>query len=153
MDHYKRMRNKSFYQYCALIFCMLLSTWSVADNTKISVQTAYELSNTQDVLLIDLRSESEWLQTGVAPQAKLLSIHRDGGLDAFKQELTTLLKGDTTQAIALMCAGGVRSSRVQQYLQTNGFTQVMDVNEGMLGGVLAQGWIDQGLPVKPYNNQ
>ena len=131
----------------------MFSLLSTADNTKISVQAANELSKKKEVLLIDIRSKSEWAQTGVAPQATLLTIHREGGLDAFKQELTTLLNGDTTQAVALICAGGVRSSRVQQYLQGHGFTYIVDVNEGMLGGVLSQGWIDQGLPIKSYKNQ
>lgn len=141
-------------RYCLLLISLIISCVSfAADNAKISVQDAHNLSSSNDVVLVDLRSEREWAQTGVAPNAKLVTIHRQGGLKSFKDELTALLDGNKDQKVALICAGGVRSSRVQQYLQQQGFTQVLDVNEGMLGGFLRDGWIDQGLPVKPYTNQ
>lgn len=117
---------------------------------KISVVTAYQLSVSKQVLLIDIRAEDEWNATGVAPQAIPLSMHQTGGIPAFEKSLTVLLNNRKDQPIALICAGGVRSARLQRYLKKQGFTHVVDVVEGMEGGLLTQGWIDKGLPIAKY---
>jgi rhodanese-related sulfurtransferase len=123
------------------------------DDKKISVTAANTLSNQGEMLLIDIRAESEWKQTGIAPQAITLSMHQPGGVPAFESALTLLLNGNKDQPIALICAGGVRSAKLQHYLTLRGFTQVLDVVEGMQGGILTDGWIDHQLPVKAYVKQ
>jgi len=129
---------------------LLFSANSYSDNKEISVITANKLSNRGEILLIDIRAENEWKQTGVAPQAITLSMHQAGGIPAFENALTQLLNGDKDKPIALICAGGVRSAKLQRYLQQRGFTQVVDVVEGMQGGLFTDGWIDHQLPVKAY---
>ena len=129
---------------------LLSSANSYGDDKQISVVTANALSNKGEILLIDIRAESEWKQTGVAPQAITLSMHQAGGVPAFENALTQLLNGDKDKPIALICAGGVRSAKLQRYLQQRGFTQVVDVVEGMQGGLFTDGWIDHQLPVKAY---
>lgn len=132
---------------------LLFSANSYSDEKEISVITANTLSNKGEVLLIDIRAESEWEQTGVAPQAVTLSMHQSGGVPAFESALTQLLNGDKDKPIALICAGGVRSAKLQRYLQQRGFTQVLDVVEGMQGGLFTDGWIDHQLPIKSYVKQ
>ncbi|MGS2716673.1 rhodanese-like domain-containing protein [Eionea flava] len=117
---------------------------------QVSVSEAHQLSITHQLLLVDIRSEKEWQETGVAPQAKLISMHQAGGVPVFEQSLKALLDGDKHRPIALICAGGVRSARIQRYLKAQGFTHVVDVVEGMEGGILTDGWIDEGLPVVDY---
>jgi hypothetical protein len=67
---------------------LLFSANSYSDEKEISVITANTLSNKGEVLLIDIRAESEWEQTGVAPQAVTLSMHQSGGVPAFESALT-----------------------------------------------------------------
>ncbi len=117
---------------------------------KLTVQDAHMLSSKGEILLIDIRSVQEWEQTGVAPQAVTLSMHQKGGLNQLEKQLLKLLNGDKSQPIALICAGGVRSGKVQRYLEKQGFSQVSDVPEGMIGGWFTEGWIEQGLPTKSY---
>ena len=136
-----------------LMTLLLVSSFSsAADYAKISVQEAHRLSTNEEILLIDIRSEQEWKQTGVAPQAHTISMHQEGGLLEFEQQLLMLLEFDKDKPIALICAAGVRSSRMQHYLHSRGFSQVSDVTEGMLGNFFHQGWIDQGLPIMNYKN-
>ena len=129
---------------------LFFSVNSYGDNQEISVIAANTLSKKGEVLLIDIRAESEWEQTGVAPQAVTLSMHQSGGVSAFESALTQLLNGDKNKPIALICAGGVRSAKLQRYLQQRGFSQVLDVVEGMQGGLFTDGWIDHQLPIKTY---
>lgn len=134
-----------------LLCSVLLPQLAFAEFDKISVKEAHQLSSQGDVILIDIRSEQEWRKTGVAPQAKTISMHQKGGIPAFESELTALLQGNKDTPIALICAGGVRSARLQDYLQKKGFGHVADVKEGMLGGFISKGWIDYGLPTTDYS--
>lgn len=147
---YQYTRASALVAHIIMVMALLASVSALADNTNISVKEANTLSQAGKVTLIDIRAESEWLETGVAPQAVTLSMHQQGGIPAFTQSLTTLLNGDKNQPIALICAGGVRSTRLQQYLIDNGFTQVSNVTEGMVGGLFTKGWIDHDLPLEGY---
>ncbi len=149
--------NQLIHPYFFFFLFLLFGLWShlagAEDKDKISVLAAHELLQKNAIVMIDIRSVGEWEKTGVATQAIPLTMHRDGGIPAFSHALAKLLEGDKTRPVALICAKGVRSSRVQQYLQKHGFTHVLDVQEGMVGGFFTEGWIDQGLPIKPYINQ
>lgn len=97
-----------------------------------------------DVILIDIRRPDEWAQTGIAEGAIPLDMRRDDFLPA----LTDIADGDTTRAIALICARGVRSDRTSARLEAAGFSQIIDVPEGMLGSRAGPGWLQRGLPVE-----
>lgn len=139
-----------------IAFCWLIEA-SVPLNAEtqqqMSVQEVHRLSSKGELFLVDIRSVEEWKQTGLAPQAIPMTIHQRGGIPQFSKQLLTLLEGDKNKRVAVICAGGVRSARVQKYLKRQGFSNIIDVNEGMIGGWFTQGWIEQGLPVKPYKNQ
>jgi rhodanese-related sulfurtransferase len=124
-------------QIISLVVFSSFSAHSYSDDTKVSVLRANTLSIEGKILLIDIRSEQEWQQTGVAPQAVTLSMHQLGGIPAFEKSLTELLNNNKDQPIALICAGGVRSAKLQRYLHQRGFTQVLDVIEGMQGVQMA----------------
>ncbi len=138
-----------YYSLSLLLFSILLSQQSLAGD-KLTVQDAHRLSSQGEILLIDIRSVQEWEQTGIAPQAVTISMHQKGGLYQLEKQLIKLLNGDKSRPIALICAGGVRSEKVQRYLKKQGFSQVSDVPEGMIGGWFTEGWIEQGLPIKSY---
>jgi len=136
-----------------LLILLLAPLLAIANPKMITVQQAHEQSFNGERLLIDVRSENEWVESGVGLYAQTISMHQPGGLKTFKQQLLTLTNGKKDEPIALICAGGVRSSHVQRYLEKNGFSNVVDVNEGMLGGYFTKGWLDYGLPVKKYKKQ
>ena len=70
--------------------------------------------------------------------------------DDFVQALTELVAGDLNSPVALICARGVRSARMSNKLTAAGFTQIIDVPEGMLGSAAGPGWVRAGLPVMEY---
>ena len=104
---------------------------------------AFAKAATGKITLIDIRTPEEWAETGTAAGAQRLDMRRDD----FVSALDKLIGGDRTNPIALICARGVRSSRLSRTLREAGFTNIIDVPEGMLGSYAGPGWIERGLPV------
>jgi rhodanese-related sulfurtransferase len=119
----------------------------------LSVKKAHSLSLSGQLTLVDIRSEQEWFQSGIAPQALLISMHQVGGMNKFSQDLLSALDGNKDTPVALICASGLRSARLQKHLAQEGFTHIIDVSEGMLGSWSTEGWIKQNLPVKSFEKQ
>ena len=104
------------------------------------------------MMLIDVRSPQEWRQTGIAPGASTVTIHDPGGLPGFVEAVKVTVSGDLDEVIAVICASGDRSTIAHQALTEAGFTRVMNIREGMLGGPYGPGWLPRGLPVEPCRN-
>ncbi|MBF9044119.1 rhodanese-like domain-containing protein [Rhodobacterales bacterium HKCCE4037] len=109
----------------------------------LSVREAHVQALAGEVLLVDIRRPDEWAGTGSAASGHRLDMRREDFTDA----LLALAEGDRSARIALICARGVRSSRLANQLAAAGFTNVIDVPEGMLGSAAGPGWIREGLPV------
>ena len=131
----------------------LVQVEQIKNAKTLSVKKAHSLSLTGHITLVDIRSEQEWFQSGIAPQALAISMHQIGGMDTFTQDLLSVLDGNKDLPVALICASGVRSARLQKHLEQQGFTHIIDVSEGMLGSWSSEGWIKQNLPVKKYKKQ
>ncbi len=99
-----------------------------------------------EIVFVDIRTPQEWKETGIATTAWPVSMHQDG----FLQKLDKLTGGDKTRKVALICATGVRSAYMQEQMTKNGYSNVISVAEGMLGGLYGKGWIPRGMPVKKY---
>ncbi len=95
------------------------------------------------ILLLDIRSPQEWKETGVGSAAKRISMHQRG----FLKKLHALMGDDKTKPVALICAVGGRSHWLQGELKKRGYTNVLDVSEGMLGSRTGPGWLKRGLPM------
>ena len=103
-----------------------------------------------DTTIVDMRSPREWRQTGVARGPATVTNHNPDGIKAFVREMTKAVGGDKTRPIALICAAGVRSARAARILAANGFKNIQNVSEGMLGRPDAgPGWLKRDLPVSP----
>jgi len=100
------------------------------------------------ITLIDIRTPPEWKETGVAKGAKRINMLHPQGAPGFVDQLLGEVKGDKNAPIALICRTGNRTTQVQRYLQSVGFTQVFNINEGMAGSATGPGWIKRGLPVE-----
>ncbi|MES0823806.1 rhodanese-like domain-containing protein [Ruegeria sp. SCP11] len=113
---------------------------------KLSVTDAHQRALSGDILLVDIRTPREWQATGIGKGAHPLDMRRED----FEQALAELIGGDRATPVALICARGVRSARLSNRLTEAGFTNVIDVPEGMLGSAAGPGWVRAGLPVE-YN--
>jgi rhodanese-related sulfurtransferase len=105
------------------------------------------------ITLIDIRTPPEWKETGFAKGAKLVNMLHPQGAPGFTNALLEQVKGDRNAPIALICRTGNRTTQVQRYLQSQGFTQVYNVKEGMAGSGAGPGWIKRGLPVETCTSQ
>lgn len=115
----------------------------------LSVSQAHDAAISGDVILIDIRTPREWMQTGIGAGALPLDMRRGDFISA----LGRIAGNDQARPIALICARGVRSARMSLQLANAGFTRVIDVPEGMLGSRAGPGWLAAGLPVTDWNGE
>lgn len=95
-----------------------------------------------EIILIDIRRPDEWRATGIGVGAQPLDMRSDD----FEAQLLALAE-DRDTPIALICAAGVRTARLANRLTEAGFTNIIDVPEGMTGSSAGPGWIAAGLPL------
>ena len=105
------------------------------------------------ITLIDIRTPPEWKETGIARGARRINMLHPQGAQGFVDQLLGEVKGDRNAPIALICRTGNRTTQVQRYLQSVGFTQVYNVKEGMAGSGAGPGWLKRGLPVDSCTTQ
>jgi rhodanese-related sulfurtransferase len=116
-----------------------------AGQSALSPPEAHAAARDGTLLLVDVRRPDEWAGTGIGAGALPLDMRRPD----FEAALLDAAGGDRSQPIALICARGVRSRSLSARLRDAGFTNVMDVPEGMLGSGAGPGWLRRGLPVVP----
>lgn len=108
---------------------------------------AYAQVSSGQITLIDIRRPDEWARTGTAEGAHPIDLRDDGFLIRVQQAAG----GDLNAPIALICARGVRSARVSNQLIAAGFTNIIDIPEGMMGSSAGPGWIARELPIVKTN--
>ena len=112
--------------------------------SELSVADAHQRALSGEIVLVDIRTPREWEATGVGEGAHPLDMRRED----FEHALAQLTEGDRDVSVALICARGVRSARLSNQLTEAGFTNIIDVPEGMLGSAAGPGWVRTGLPVQ-----
>lgn len=120
--------------------------WSVLSEDvaeQLDVTMAYELAEAGEIILLDIRRPDEWEATGSPASGHRLDMRRED----FTEQILVLTAGALNARVALICARGVRSSRLANQLTAAGFTNIIDVPEGMLGSIAGPGWVRAGLPV------
>jgi rhodanese-related sulfurtransferase len=105
------------------------------------------------ITLVDIRTPPEWKETGVAAGARRINMLHPQGAPGFVEHLLGEVRGDRHAPIARICRTGNRTTHVQRYLQSVGFTQVYNVKEGMAGSAAGPGWLKRGLPVETCTTQ
>ena len=134
----------------ATIVLIFFAASSAAAQTVVTAPQAAEKAARGEAVIVDVRSPREWRETGVATGAEKVTIHNPNGVKAFIREMDEAVGGDRSRPVALICAAGVRSARAARILAANGFTEIQNVSEGMLGRPGAgPGWLKRGLPVTP----
>ncbi|MCF2905929.1 rhodanese-like domain-containing protein [Octadecabacter sp. CECT 8868] len=114
-----------------------------AEPTVMSAPDAFAAVSNDEMILIDIRSPGEWVETGVAEGALALTMHSP----EFASKITSLLNANQGVPVGLICATGGRTEYVVSILAENGFPDVIDVSEGMIGNDRGAGWIERGLPL------
>lgn len=124
---------------------------SRAEDGVIGSELAFEQMQAGGLTVIDIRRHEEWLETGIPQGGHAITMHDPDGQEAFLANVLSALDGDRTAPVGLICASGVRSTWASGYLARNGFTNVYNIREGMLGRGRQPGWIAHGLPVESYS--
>ena len=134
----------------AAAICIGLGTvnGAFADTHVMTAPDAFALVQRGDLVMLDIRSREEWLETGVAVGALPVSMHEPD----FGRRLMEILQQYPPEKIALICATGGRSEFVVNRLAAQGITGLRDVPEGMMGHGDAPGWIARGLPITAPQN-
>ena len=92
------------------------------------------------LLLIDIRTPSEWTDTGVA----LGAVRLDAASSGFEVRLAGLRLDHPGKRIALIDRTGGLAAGVQHKLAQRGWRDLVIVRGGMLG---PQGWLAEKLPI------
>ena len=136
----------------ALSLIFMISAQVFADPALLSPEDALQRAKEGDVTIIDVRLPVEWAETGLPETAVGISLQDDETLQprpGFIDDLLRQVDGNLDEPIALICATGNRSAFARKLLAANGFTQLYDVTEGMVGGVNGPGWLARELPTEP----
>ncbi len=133
----------------ALVFFVIAPAYAEGDGL-LSAPDAWQQSGQGELLIVDIRTESEWRETGIPEGAGRASLFLAYGLPNldFVEEVTALAGGDRSRPIALICAAGVRSAIAHVLLEGEGFEQIYDIGEGMVGSGDGPGWLARDLPVE-----
>lgn len=113
------------------------------DRPRLTVAEAYQQAQTGEIVLIDIRTPIEWKSVGVPVGSHQIDMRRKD----FTEAVAQATGGDPTARVALICARGVRSARMTLALSEAGFSNIIDVPEGMLGSRAGPGWVDSNLPL------
>lgn len=124
------MKSKWMIALVALSLAVVAPRLMGQDVAEVSVQQANGMSQ-QGALLLDVREESEYAALH-APQAKLMPLgdvsSRLKEIDAYKEK-----------PVVVVCRSGRRSAKAVAILKEAGFTQVSNVQGGMIA------WEQAGL--------
>lgn len=135
----------------ALSLILMINTQVFADPTLLSPEDALQRATEGNVTIIDVRLPVEWAETGLPKTALGISLQDNETLQprpGFIDDLLREVGGNLDEPIALICARGNRSAFARKLLAANGFTQLYDVTEGMVGGVNGPGWLARELPTE-----
>lgn len=110
-------------------------------------EAAVELNN--NLLIIDVRSKSEWKETGVIANAKLIQMYNATRTlrKEYVSEILDFIGDNKSIEVAIICHSGGRSSGTVKMLEEKGYYNISNIAEGMVGSNSKEGWINRGLPI------
>ena len=111
------------------LLAALVFAQSALANAHYTAQPAAAQLESADVLLVDIRRPEEWVQTGVLPNAVLLTYEHFSSPEEFLDALAPHMQPG--QPVALICRTGSRTSRAARALAERMDVPVIDVMGGM----------------------
>lgn len=112
----------------------------------LSAAEAHAKALAGELVLVDVRTPNEWLETGIPSTAYSITMHQDP--NRFLAELLDKLDNDKARPLALICRTGTRTAMLQGQLMRIGFPNVYNVAEGVAGSFSGPGWRRLGLPTR-----
>ena len=133
--------------YIKLIIFLLTVKFAFADVVDINNEQIVELSKT-NIPIVDVRSSSEWDQTGVIPTSILLTFFdKEGNYDLDEWYEKLRLEIDEDDPIILICRSGNRSRIIAEMIDKKFNNVIYNAKSGITS------WIDEKLiTVKPQIN-
>jgi len=127
--------------------CLLTVKFAFADVVDVNNEQILELSKT-NIPIVDVRSSSEWDQTGVIPTSILLTFFdKEGNYDLDKWYEKLRLEIDEDVPIILICRSGNRSRIIADMMDKEFDNVIYNAKRGITS------WIDEKLIiVKPQIN-
>lgn len=131
----------------ALSLACLIPAQAIADIGSLSAQDAHIKVQRGEVVLVDVRTPSEWETTGLPQDSIGIPLESRN----FMKQMRGAVMGDLDHPVALICRADNCSDTAAKRLRAAGFTSVYNIPEGMTGrdGV-GEGWITQELPTYRY---
>lgn len=118
-----------------------------ADVSALSADVAHSMAQRGELVLIDVRTPSEWAMTGM-PRDSVGANVQD--IDFLAQARGAVL-GDLDYPVAVICQSGTRSMSAAEKLEAAGFAKVYNIDEGIAGHDGSNdGWIKRGLPTDQF---
>ncbi len=158
---HSRLGIAVFYVALALLMCVISSIGlnpvatlraaaaEAGSDQIISAKTSHERAKRGELILVDIRHPDEWRETGVPASGHAITMHQSKA--SLLEKMVAIVGSDKNKPVALICAAGSRSAYLQDWLRGHGFTNVMNVAEGMVGGEFGAGWVKSGLPTKAWS--
>lgn len=140
------LRNKT--RRIALAALLALPASVAADVVEIGNATLEQLVS-ENVAVIDVRRVDEWQKTGLIEGSHGITFFDEKGnydVNSWLDKVADIVQSD--QPIVLICAHGVRSSKIAQFLDKRlGFTDVHNVTDGI------SSWLADKRPVVDWTPQ
>ena len=133
--------------YIKFIFCLLTTNFAFADVVNINNQQILELSN-KNIPIVDIRTSTEWDQTGVIPDSILLTFFdKEGNYDLDKWYEKLSLELEEGEPLILICRSGNRSRIIAEMMNAKYNNVIYNAQRGI------NSWINEKLiTVKPQIN-
>ena len=135
-----------------LLAVLLIFAPAALSQTVVSPDQALQLARGDRVTIIDIRRPDEWHQSGLPAGTERAMVRLSRGPNEFLHKIAKLTQGDKSKPIALICTAGVRFGYAAKLLASRGYTQVMDISEGMLGNGHGAGWLARDLPISIFKD-
>lgn len=137
-----------FIKTISIITLLLFSATTQAEITHINNEKTAQLLKA-GVPIIDVRTKSEWKETGIVEGSHLLTLFDEKGnfdIEKWMADLDKIAGKD--KPFMLICAVGGRTGMLSQYLDSReGYTQVHNVQRGI------DHWIRSDKPVITYQEK
>mgnify|MGYP004007292815 FL=1 len=133
--------------YIKLTVCLFTVKFALADVVDVNNEQIVELSKT-NIPIVDVRSSSEWDQTGVIPTSILLTFFdKEGNYDLDKWYEKLRLEIDEDVPIILICRSGNRSRIIADMVDKEFDNVIYNAKRGITS------WINEKfIIVKPQIN-
>ena len=130
------------------VLLISLSGCAQESGPSVAAPDAWSQAQAGQLTLIDIRRPDEWKQTGVAKGALEINMAHPQGAAGFVKQVEAELGGDKHAPVGLICRTGNRTTQMQKVLTDAGFTNVVNIKEGMAGSGAGPGWLARGLPTE-----